>query len=133
VTPSNPCNLVGCPYCYKFCPKEEMTDEHVIASAWYPSNVPATFRHYTVRACHGCNERLGKIEADILHHLALCLDPQNPAVRRIVEKQRRALDRSAARDLADGQKREARLRSLQNDMVDARACPQLSQMTVAVR
>jgi hypothetical protein len=100
-----------------------MTDDHVIASAWYPSNVPATFQRYTVRACCGCNERLGKIETDILHHLAVCLDPQNPAVRPIVEKQRRALDPSAASDLADWQKREARRRSLQNDMVDASDVP----------
>ncbi len=123
MTPSSPHNQIRCPYCCKFYPKKEMTDDHVIASAWYPSNVPATFQRYTVRACRGCNERLGAIERDILHHLAVCLDPQNPAVRPIVENQRRALDPSAARDLADGQKREARLRSLQNDMVDASDVP----------
>ena len=123
MTPSNPRNQIRCPYCSKFFPKSETDVDHVIASAWYPTNVPATFQRYTVRACCGCNGRLGKIEEDILHHLAGCLDPQNPAVRPIVDKLSRALDPSAAKSAADRQKREARRRHLQNDMVDASDVP----------
>jgi hypothetical protein len=114
---------IRCPYCSEFFPKNEMTDDHVIASTWYPANVPASFQRYTVPACRLCNERLGKIEEDILHHLAGCLDPQNSAVEPIVEKLKRAIDPSAAGSDADRQKREARRRSLQNDMVDASDVP----------
>ena len=123
MTPSNLRNQINCPYCSKFFPKGETDVDHVIASAWYPANVPATFQRYTVRACCGCNGRLGEIEEDILHHLAVCLDPQNPAVRPIVDKLRRALDPSAARSAADRQKRETRRRNLQNDIVDASDVP----------
>jgi hypothetical protein len=114
---------ICCPYCCKFYSKTEMTVDHVIAATWYPANVPTTFQHYTVRACRGCNGRLGKIEEDILHHLGACLDPQNRAVRPIVDNVRRALDPSAARDPADREKREARQRSIQNDIVDASDVP----------
>ena len=123
MTPSNLRNQIHCPYCSKFVPKGETDVDHVIASAWYPANVPATFQRYTVRACCGCNGRLGKIEEDILHHLAGCLDPQNPAVRPIVDKSRRALDPSAARSATDRQKRATRRRNLQNDIVDASDVP----------
>ena len=122
MTPSNLCNQIHCPYCYQFFPKGETDVDHVIASAWYPANVPATFQRYTVRACCGCNGRLGKIEEDILHHLAGCLDPQNPAVRPIVDKFRRALDPSAAGSAAD-RHRETRRRNLQNDIIDASDVP----------
>jgi hypothetical protein len=65
---------------------------------------------------------LGKIEEDILHHLAGCLDPQNPAVRPIVDKFRRALNPSAAGSAAD-RHRETRRRNLQNDIIDASDVP----------
>ena len=123
MTPSNLRDQIHCPYCSKSFPKGETDVDHVIASAWYPANVPATFQRYTVRACCGCNGRLGKIEEDILHHLAGCLVPQNPAVRPIVDKLRRALDPSAARSAADRQKRETRRRNLQNDIFDASDVP----------
>ena len=122
MTPSNLRNQIHCPYCYQFFPKGETDVDHVIASAWYPANVPATFQRYTVRACCGCNGRLGKIEEDILHHLAGCLDRQNPAVRPIVDKFRRALDPSAAGSAAD-RHRETRRRNLQNDIIDASDVP----------
>jgi hypothetical protein len=57
-----------------------MTVDHVIAAAWYPTNVPANFQRYTVKACLTCNGRFGKLEQDLLQRLAFCLPAPNPAV-----------------------------------------------------
>ena len=98
--------------------------DHVIARSWYPANVPKTFQRYTVRACYSCNTRLGQIEKEILHRLALCLNPQESAIRHIVEGMRRAIDPAAASDPADRSGREAEWRRLQADMVDATDIPE---------
>jgi hypothetical protein len=123
LTGSERIRQIQCPYCYKFYPIRETSIDHVIATSWYPANVPTTFQRYTVCSCRGCNDRFGKLEENLLHHLALCLNPEDTAVCSIVEKVRRALDPSMARGLADRQNRESRRRAILNDMLDASGVP----------
>jgi hypothetical protein len=109
---------IRCPYCGNWYPRAEIQVEHVIASSWYPKNVPKRFQRIVVPACKYCNSRLGKIEQDILPRLALCLDSENPSVHEIIASLKRACDPTYARNPRDADKREKRRTRLLKDLID---------------
>jgi hypothetical protein len=114
---------VQCTYCYKWFEMNQTTGDHVVAGSWYPTNVPESVQRFVVSACRKCNNDFSKIEPDILQRLALCLNPDNAAVREIVEAVRRACDPRSGRNQRDRRKREQRLQSLLRDIVDASETP----------
>lgn len=72
-----------------------MTVDHVIARQWFPAKTPPVAK-WKVRACRPCNNEKSGLERDVLGRLALCLDPNDPAVADIVERARRSMDPRSA-------------------------------------
>ena len=96
-----------CVYCLKVLPDRELTEDHVIARAWYPLTTPENVPKWKVPSCEGCNNAFSKPEQEMLVRFGLCLDRENPAAAGIVQK---ALD-SIDPNKADNEKEKtARLR-----------------------
>lgn len=87
--------LVQCPYCLNKFHKDELTIDHVIARSFFPVSSTSEAK-WKVRACGPCNNRKSKLERDVLGRLALCLDPNDPALADIVTKAQRSMDPRSA-------------------------------------
>ncbi len=73
-----------CVHCLK--PLEERTADHVFPRSWYPEDTPATVRRLTAPSCSECNNRLSRIEQDLLIRLGICMDPAAAAASGIAAK-----------------------------------------------
>ena len=62
-----------CTYCLKL--KNDITDDHVFPSSWYPKSTPAHMEKWKVPACVNCNNKFSKIENDLLIRFGLCVNP----------------------------------------------------------
>jgi hypothetical protein len=109
----------SCVYCLSEVPLAELTEDHVIARSWFPANTPPVAK-WKVPACSGCNNRFSAIEQDVLLRLALCLDPEDPAVSGIVEKARRARDPKQFKSSRDWAHRFNRREALRRDIINIR-------------
>lgn len=109
----------SCVYCLSDVPLAELTKDHVIARSWFPANTP-TVAKWKVPACSGCNNRFSAIEQDVLLRLALCMDPEDPAVSGIVEKARRARDPKHFKSSRDWAHRFNRREALRRDIINIR-------------
>jgi len=90
----------------------ELTSDHMFPQAWYPDATPANLEKWQLPACGECNNRLGKIERDLLNRFAFALDTQHPASAGLVDAALRAIDPNAGKNEKDAAAREARLRKV---------------------
>ncbi len=74
--------------------------DHVIARSWFPQGTDP-IEKWKVPAYEPCNNRLSADEQTTLQRLALCMDPGNPALSKIVDNARRARDPKAGRSPRD--------------------------------
>ena len=105
-----------------------MSDDHVIAGAWYPPTTSENIKRPTVPACKSCNNRYSAIERYALIRLAMSVDPTHPAAAGIYEKAKRSIDPKLARVDNDrhhrARQREAFMRDLHSlDAVPNHALP----------
>ena len=89
-----------CVHCLYFFSRSQLTDDHLIADAWYPDSVPQYARP-VVPSCIECNQRLGKIEGALGVRLGLCIDPNDPYAGELAKKAARAVNPGVARDPKD--------------------------------
>jgi hypothetical protein len=75
--------------------------DHVFPKSWYPDETPANLEKWQVPSCVPCNTKYGKIESDLLSRMGLCLDPEHPASRSIVESALRSVNPKAGRNERD--------------------------------
>lgn len=94
-----------CVYCLKSVPSDQVTVDHVIAKSWYPSTA-LRFRPWMVPACRECNNRFSRIEESVLRTLALCLDPSDTTVAKIVKAVKRSIDPRYGKSHADKLRRQ---------------------------
>jgi hypothetical protein len=94
-----------CVYCVRFF--DELTWDHVLPSAWYPTNTPDNMEKWKVPCCLECNSLNGKSEGELLVRLGLCINPDDPRNAGIVEKTLRALSPDSRRDDKDAGARAA--------------------------
>jgi len=81
--------------------------DHVLPDSWYPETTPPDMEKWTAPSCIKCNSEYGKLEQDLLIRFGLCLDPNDPAVKGIVDKALRSIKPEYGRDAKD---RKARLK-----------------------
>src|SRR5262249_364511 len=93
------------------------TWDHVFPKAWYPDATPQNLEKWQIPSCRECNERLGKIENDLIGRVALTLDPKNPASKGLSVKALRAINPAAARDEGDAAARDARAKKILAEMI----------------
>ena len=66
-----------CIHCLK--ETDEITDDHVFPTSWFPSSTPQAIQRWTAPSCGQCNNELSKKEEDLLGRLAICLNPEQTA------------------------------------------------------
>ncbi len=86
---------------------ERRTWDHVLPISWYPDDTPRDLERWKVPACEGCNNRLSRLEQDLLVLFALCLSPANAKASGISERTLRAVDPARAKSERDARAREA--------------------------
>jgi hypothetical protein len=95
---------------------QELTDDHIFPVSWYPENAPPDLERWKAPSCRPCNAALGKMEADFLMRLALCVNPQAATTAGIVQRALRAMDPEAGRNLSDQQARAALRRKIDREV-----------------
>jgi hypothetical protein len=86
--------------------------DHVFPISWYPDTTPPDLEKWKIPSCVPCNHGYSKIEGDFRDRVGLCLDPENPASRSIVQAAMRSIDAERGRDPVDAQRRLLRARKL---------------------
>src|SRR5712671_909800 len=103
-----------CVHCLK--DPVDRTWDHMFPKAWYPDTTPENLEKWQIPSCRECNERLGKLEHDLIGRVALTLDVNNAASKGLAEKALRAIDPAAARNDGDAAARDARAKKILGDM-----------------
>ncbi len=112
-----------CVHCLRTVSEDNLTEDHWLPVAWYPSTTPRNLEKLSFPACRCCNNRYGKIEDQLQSRLALALDPTEPAAQGIVQSVHRAIDPKKGRDGRDSRMRAARKKALWKDLFPARLAP----------
>lgn len=112
-----------CVHCLKD-PVERNWD-HVFPKSWYPDSSPENQSKWQIPSCIPCNSELGRIEEEFLRLVGLCLDPNDPASRSIVQKALRAHRPSAGKSERDRNARAALRKRVLNEALEGAAVPQI--------
>jgi hypothetical protein len=99
-----------CVHCLRH--SDELTWDHAFPLSWYPDTTPANEEKWKIPSCSVCNADYGRIERDLLIRVALCLDPDAPASKGIVERAMRALRPSSASSEKDRKARAAKRQNI---------------------
>jgi hypothetical protein len=99
-----------CTYCLRS--SDCLTWDHVLPLAWYPESTPDDIEKWKIPACRDCNEKLGRIEEDLLLKLGLCLEPNFISSLGISHKSLRAVSPHYARNERDRRIREGKRKKL---------------------
>ena len=112
-----------CVYCLQTFADDEITDDHIIPRAWYPSTAPQNLEKWQAPVCRGCNNEYSKYEEELLTHFAMCIDPNDPATAGIWTRMKRSLDESAGRDEKDSAARKRKLDRVNSSLFSLDALP----------
>lgn len=93
-----------CVHCLKHV--EVRNWDHVLPESWYPSTTPLNLAKWKIPSCVPCNREYGKIEQDLLISFGLCLDPNKPETKLIVEKSLRSIKPEYGKNRNDCRARE---------------------------
>jgi len=85
------------------CLTEEgpFNDDHVFPSSWYPENTPAEIIRPTAPSCVDCNNKLSKIEENLLRVFSFGFSPNENGHKRIYERMKRSISASAGKNERD--------------------------------
>jgi hypothetical protein len=111
-----------CVHCLKD-PVERNWD-HVFPESWYPDSSPENQYKWQIPSCIPCNSALGRIEEEFLRQVGLCLDPNAPASRSVVQKALRVHRPSAGKNERDRSARAALRKRTLNEALEGAAIPQ---------
>ena len=112
-----------CSYCLRELSPTEMTVDHVIAGAWYPSGTSSAVERWTVPACNKCNNCFSSIERYVHTRIAACIDPGRPAAAGMWENALRSVTPSKARNDKDRRHRAHQRQVLWNEMITVEVPP----------
>ena len=104
------------PRCVHCLAAEGTTSDHGVPKSWYPASSAADAPRVQAPSCRACNQRLQKIEEQVLLPLALSLDPADPRCASVVAAVHRSMDPSAARNQRDRDARLAKRRKVQEQV-----------------
>jgi hypothetical protein len=101
----NMCDTRQCIYCLDQVSLSDITDDHIIAGAWYPDSTPATVQRWTAPACGRCNNSFSSVEQYVHTRLSACIDPTDFAAAGMWEQARNSMDPGRAKKDCDQQHR----------------------------
>src|ERR1017187_7166227 len=81
--------MTRCVHCLQMF--EGTTKDHAFPASWYPDTTPEQVQRWTVPSCQACNNRLSKVERELLIRMGLCVDPTQWEARGISTKALRSL------------------------------------------
>lgn len=110
-----------CVHCLQYATKRNW--DHVFPSSWYPDTTPPNLTKWQIPSCLRCNKELGAIENEFFVRVALCLDPNDPASRSIVQKALRAMKPEYAKSPADKRARTALAKRITSELLQGHQIP----------
>jgi hypothetical protein len=113
--------LGKCVHC--LCDPVERNWDHVFPRSWYPDTSPGNLYKWQIPSCIPCNRELGAIEEDFLRRVGLCLDPNDPASRSIVENALRSMRPEAAKNERDRNIRAGLRKRVLSEVLEGDAIP----------
>lgn len=112
-----------CVYCLHALKSADMTVDHVIARSWYPGSTPDNVEKWKAPACRACNNRFSRDEQDLFIRLAHCVNPHDPAAQEVLDRAKRALDPSKAKNSRDRLRRQSARNRFIREMREVDALP----------
>lgn len=97
--------------------------DHVFPESWYPDTTSQNLSKWQIPSCLPCNSELGIIENEFFVRVALCLDPNAPASRSIVQKALRAMKPEAAKSESDRRARVALAQRIGSELMQGSQIP----------
>ena len=112
-----------CVHCLRFT--DDRNWDHVFPRSWYPDTTPPNVSKWQVPSCRPCNKELGVIENEFFVRVALCLNPNDPASKSIVQKALRAMTPQYAKSSSDRRARISLAKRVTSSMLRGREIPSL--------
>src|SRR3989338_1624777 len=81
------------------------TKEHVFPKSWYLKSTPNGLEKWKIPSCRKCNNEYSLYEQNLLIRLGFGLFKENEKCSEIIEKARRSIDPTYAKNERDRQKR----------------------------
>ena len=97
--------------------------DHVFPKSWYPDTSAPDLYKWQIPSCIPCNSALGAMEEDFLRRMALCLDPDDPASRSIVQSALRSMKPAEAKNERDRNIRDALRKRILSEALEGDAIP----------
>ncbi|MCK5125986.1 MAG: hypothetical protein KAR42_07005 [candidate division Zixibacteria bacterium] len=104
-----------CIYCFDHF--DTLTWDHVFPKAWYTDDDISNYEKWKVPSCQKCNNRLSKVEEDLLLRVALCLNPNDPRFKEISLKARRSIKPEFGKNERDILARKNRRLAIEKDIL----------------
>jgi len=95
---------------------EQINDDHIFPSAWYPDDTPSDVERWTVPSCLKCNKDHGINEQELLIRLGLCISPQDARACGVAAKALRSITPAAGKSERDKRARQAKRREILKDV-----------------
>lgn len=89
--------------------------DHVLPESWYPKSTPPDMEKWKVPSCLACNSEYGKIEQDLLIKFGLCLDPNHPDTKDVVERALRSINGKYGKNPLDQKRRDQKKQKILKD------------------
>jgi hypothetical protein len=97
---------------------EELTWDHVFPRAWYPDTTPDNLEKWSIPACPTCNNRLSRLEQDLLLKFALCMEPTEHTTE-LIDGVLRSIDPNAGRNRQDSEHRRRKRQRLKASLTES--------------
>lgn len=110
-----------CVHC--LCHSDDRNWDHVFPVSWYPDTTPQNYEKWKVPSCRLCNKELGEVESEFFVLVAMCLDPNDPASKSIVQKALRAINPEYAKTDLDKRARTALARKVRERTMEGHEIP----------
>ena len=97
--------------------------DHVFPDSWYPDTTAPNLHKWQIPSCVKCNSELGAIEREVFVRIALCLDPNAPESRSIVQKALRAMKPEYGKTASDKRARAALGQKISSEILQGDQIP----------
>jgi hypothetical protein len=101
----------------------ELNWDHVFPLSWYPDTTALNLEKWKVPSCYECNRQLGAIEQEFFVRIALCLNPNDPASRSIVQTALRSMRPEFAKNSSDRRKRISLAKRVGSEILEGNNIP----------
>lgn len=102
---------------------ERLNWDHVFPKSWYTDTTLMDLYKWQIPSCIHCNDEYGRLEKDLMIRIGLCLDPDDPSSKGIVDKALRSIDPSKGKNKKDKQARANKRLQILGQMIPEDSVP----------